>query len=121
MNKTHYSLDARLTKIKPVEEKINTQQNLTIETLKLSPNNVSPSISLHEELKLTLKLRFSSVSEGPWSGPIPLYSVELSNGNKHFWLVKSLYIFLLIYNTKKNKIIILLFNYSSEKRKYKAI
>ncbi|XP_050539664.1 intermembrane lipid transfer protein VPS13B isoform X2 [Daktulosphaira vitifoliae] len=88
INKTHYFLDARLTKIKPVEEKINIQQSLIIETLPLNPNNISPSMPLHEELKLTLKLRFSSVSEGPWSGPIPLYTVELSNKNKHFWLVK---------------------------------
>jgi len=84
-------LDARFTKIKQVEEKKdNCHQNLVLHTLSVVPQNISPSIMLYNGLKVTLKLRFYTPDhEGPWSGPIPLHSVEFSNENQNSWLVKS--------------------------------
>lgn len=84
-------LDARFTKIKQVEEQKDSQQNLVLQTLSIIPENTSPSIMLYNGFKVTLKLRLHTPDyEGPWSGPIPLHSVELINGNQNSWLVKSL-------------------------------
>ncbi|XP_050421986.1 intermembrane lipid transfer protein VPS13B-like isoform X2 [Adelges cooleyi] len=89
LNKTHYFLDARLAKIKQCDGQKNINQHLVFEMLSVQPGNVSPSIALHAGLKVTLKLRFfSSNFDGPWSGPIPLHSVEPINGNQNSWLVK---------------------------------
>lgn len=88
LNKTNYLLDARFTKIKQVEEQKDLN-NLVLQTLSVSPENNSPSIMLYNGLKVTLKLSFHTPNhEGPWSGPIPLHAVELTNGNQNSWLVK---------------------------------
>lgn len=85
-------MDARFTKVKQVEEQKDSHQNLVLQTLSVAPENFSPSIMLHNGLKVTLKLRFYTPShEGPWSGPIPLHAVEIVNGNQNSWLVKSKY------------------------------
>lgn len=83
-------MDARFTKIKQIPEQKNSDQNLVLQTLTVLPENISPSIMLHNELKVTLKLRFHSPNhEGPWSGSIPLHAVEFVGGNQNSWLVKS--------------------------------
>jgi hypothetical protein len=83
-------LDAQFTKIKQIEEQKDSHQNLVLQTLSIAPENFSPSIMLHNELKVTLKLRFYTPNlEGPWSGPIPLHAVQTVNGNQNSWLVKS--------------------------------
>lgn len=84
-------MDARFTKIKQVNKQKNSnQQNLVLQTLSVTSENISPSIMLYNAYKVTLKLRFHVPNqEGPWSGPIPLYSVEFVNGNQNSWLVKS--------------------------------
>ncbi|XP_025418587.1 vacuolar protein sorting-associated protein 13B-like [Sipha flava] len=89
LNKTNYLLDAQFTKIKQIEEQKDSHQNLVLQTLSIAPENFSPSIMLHNELKVTLKLRFYTPNlEGPWSGPIPLHAVQTVNGNQNSWLVK---------------------------------
>jgi len=93
LNKTNYFLDARFTKVKQIEEQNDSHQNLVLQTLSVAPENSSPSIMLYNELKITLKLRFSTDNhEGPWSGPIPLHSIEYVNEIQNSWLVKSLYL-----------------------------
>lgn len=83
-------LDARFTKVKQIEEQNDSNQNLVLQTLSVAPENISPSIMLYNGLKVTLKLRFNTVHhEGPWSGPIPLHSVEFDSGIQNSWLVKS--------------------------------
>lgn len=90
LNKTNYLLDARFTKVKQIEEQKDSHQNLVLQTLSVAPKNISPSIMLYNGLKVTLKLRFNTANhEGPWSGPIPLHSVEFVNGIQNSWLVKS--------------------------------
>lgn len=90
INKTNYVLDARFTKMKQLEEQKDTDQSLVLQTLSITPESISPSIMLYNGLKVTLKVRFSTPeNEGPWSGPIPLYSVDLVNGYQNSWLVKS--------------------------------
>lgn len=92
LNKTNYLLDARFTKIKQVDEQKDGHQNLVLQTLTVASENISPSIMLYNELKVTLKLRFNIPNEeGPWSGPIPLHAVDFVNGNQNSWLVKSKY------------------------------
>lgn len=90
LNKTNYLLDARFTKIKQVDDQKDSQQNLILQTLSVASENISPSIMLYNELKITLKLRFNIPNEeGPWSGAIPLHAVEFVNGYQNSWLVKS--------------------------------
>lgn len=84
-------MDAQFTKIKQIEEqKEDIDQKLVLQTLTVSPENISPSITLYNGLKVTLKLRFyTSNHNGPWSGLIPLHAVEFDNENQNSWLVKS--------------------------------
>lgn len=82
-------MDARFTKIKQIDEKNDSRQNLVLQTLTIPSENISPSIMLYNGLKVTLKLRFyTPENEGPWSGSIPLHVVEI-NENQNSWLVKS--------------------------------